>query len=93
MKRPLLKTLFFGTFVLTLPFAEGSGSAKEPGWTNQVIAVGPLREEIESLPIEKRPYRPLHFYGNTVRRRHYRGLARPTVSDLRHTLRGLASAR
>jgi hypothetical protein len=93
MQRLLLKVVFFGTFVLTLTFEVGSCTAREPGWKNQVITVGPLREELESLPIEKRPYRPLHFYGNTVRRRYHRGRLRPTISDLRQTIRSLASAR
>ncbi len=26
------------------------------------------RREIRQMPIESRPYRPIHFYGNTVRR-------------------------
>ncbi len=30
------------------------------------------RAEIRSMPIDARPSRPGHFYGNTVRRRHSR---------------------
>lgn len=30
------------------------------------------RQEIRAMPIEKRPNRIGHFYGNTVRRRHHR---------------------
>ncbi|MDA1051603.1 MAG: hypothetical protein O3C40_14130 [Planctomycetota bacterium] len=37
-----------------------------------VIARGAQREAIKSEHILNRPYRPLHFYGNTVRRRHTR---------------------
>lgn len=33
-----------------------------------IIARGELRQEIKSTPILERPNRPLHFYGNTVRR-------------------------
>ncbi len=51
----------------------GGAGAAEPGWSPVVIASGPYRERIRSLPIEQRPYRPLHVYGNTVRRIHYRG--------------------
>lgn len=43
----------------------------------QIIATGDFREQIESTPIELRPYRPLHFYGNAVRRRHHRGTLLP----------------
>ncbi|MEL7498510.1 MAG: hypothetical protein AAFN77_12935 [Planctomycetota bacterium] len=27
------------------------------------------RRQLRAMPIEQRPYRPFHFYGNTVRRR------------------------
>lgn len=37
-----------------------------------IIARGAEREAIQSTHILNRPYRPLHFYGNTVRRRHSR---------------------
>ncbi len=51
----------------------GFAHASEPGWSPVVIARGDYREQIKSLPMEMRPYRPLHFYGNTVRRTYYRG--------------------
>ena len=37
-----------------------------------VIATGKQREQIKATPITQRPYRPLHFYGNSVRRAHHR---------------------
>jgi hypothetical protein len=58
-----------------------TASAVEPNWSNGVIAFGERRQQIESTDILYRPYRPLHFYGNTVRRRHYRGRAVPTARD------------
>jgi len=42
------------------------------------IMVGQARQEIKRLPIEQRPYRPLHVYGNTVRRRHHRAAPHPS---------------
>lgn len=57
--------------------------ASEPGWLPVVIARGEQREQIQSLPIEDRPYRPLHFYGNTVRRMHHRGTPLPSPAGLR----------
>jgi hypothetical protein len=48
-------------------------AADEPGWYPFTIARGTDRVIIENTPILERPYRPLHFYGNTVRRSHYRG--------------------
>ena len=35
-----------------------------------IVARGQQRQEIKSTPILERPYRPLHFYGNTVRRQY-----------------------
>ena len=47
--------------------------ASQTGWSPVIVARGHYREVIKSTPINHRPNRPLHFYGNTVRRRHYRG--------------------
>ncbi len=55
---------------------------QEPGWLGVVIARGELREQIEATPILDRPYRPLHIYGNTVRRNYYRGAPGPRVRDV-----------
>ena len=55
-----------------------TGRAQEPGRLPVVVARGELREQIKSTPILERPYRPLHFYGNAVRRAHYHGP--PSVS-------------
>jgi hypothetical protein len=59
-----------------------AATAGEPGWSPVIIATGDYRKEIESLPIEQRPYRPLHVYGNTVRRMHYRGTPLPVPRSL-----------
>lgn len=69
------------TLVLILT-GVASATASEPKWQGNVIARGAERAKIESTPILERPYRPLHFYGNTVRRRHYRGTALPSARDL-----------
>ena len=47
--------------------------AQPDGNSYPIIATGAQREAIKSTPILHRPYRPGHFYGNTVRRRHHRG--------------------
>jgi hypothetical protein len=78
-----------GSVVLAAP----SGSPQEPGWSRGVVLFGEAREEKNATPILERDYRPLHFYGNTVRRRHYRGAARPTASDLRQTVLPAAGGR
>lgn len=54
-------------------------AASEPGWSPVMVASGPYRESIKAMPIESRPYRPLHLYGNTVRRIHYHGTPLPLV--------------
>jgi len=46
------------------------------GFDPRPIVVGPARQQIKSLPIESRPNRPLHVYGNSVRRRHHRDAPR-----------------
>jgi len=61
--------------------SERAASATQPGWSPNVIASGDQREQLRMTPIEDRPYRPLHFYGNTVRRMHYRGTPLPTVAE------------
>ena len=56
------------SLVVGLPLFVSASSAQEPGWSNVVIARGEMRQQIEATPIVNRPYRPLHFYGNAVRR-------------------------
>ena len=51
--------------------------ATSPLQAQSPISAGPLygsayRAQIRSMPIELRPNRPFHFYGNTVRRRQQR---------------------
>jgi hypothetical protein len=58
----------------------GTSSANAlTGWLPVVVAHGPLKEQIQSLPIELRPNRPLHFYGNAVRRNYYRSQPAPVA--------------
>ena len=56
--------------------ADASGSSFDP----RIVTFGDAREEIKSTPITQRPYRPLHVYGNTVRRRHERATTSQTPS-------------
>lgn len=79
-----------GILILLLTFGIWSesptASADEPSWAPQVIARGEFRQQIEATPIEQRPYRPFHFYGNTVRRQHYRGNPIPRPTDIGRTM-------
>jgi hypothetical protein len=47
-----------------------------------VVARGELKQWIDSTPIVDRPNRPFHFYGNTVRRKYYRGSPLPRPADV-----------
>ena len=60
--------------------------AGEPSWYPYTFARPGDREQIRSTPIENRPYRPLHFYGNTMRRNYYRGAAVPMPRDIYQTI-------
>jgi hypothetical protein len=67
----LTLTIFSLPIEAALPVAEAAQSGFDP----RIIAVGEARDQIKSKPIEQRPNRPLHVYGNTIRRRHSRGNA------------------
>lgn len=58
----------------------GPVSAKD--FDPRVITFGETREQIKSTPVTARPNRPLHVYGNTVRRRADRA-ARPMATQTR----------
>lgn len=69
-----MRTLVF-VAVLTASFAPLSADARSTGFDPRIVTFGESREEIKSTPMTQRPYRPLHVYGNTVRRRHERATA------------------
>ena len=46
---------------------------QDAGASGPIIARGAQREAIKSQPVLARPNRPMHFYGNTARRRHAQG--------------------
>jgi hypothetical protein len=50
---------------------EAAGTAFDP----RIVTFGDSRDELKSTPIAQRPNRPLHVYGNSVRRRHHRSVA------------------
>jgi hypothetical protein len=69
--RGILAVAIVGAALVSGPAADAAGTGFDP----RPIVVGPARQQIKSLPIENRPNRPLHVYGNSVRRRHDRGAA------------------
>ncbi|MCA9127516.1 MAG: hypothetical protein KDB22_10540 [Planctomycetales bacterium] len=80
-----LMALLFGASGIALA-NEPKLLAQEPSWTGAVIKRGQDRVQSNATDILDRPYRPLHFYGNTIRRSYYRGVARPTLNDVRTTI-------
>jgi hypothetical protein len=70
-----------GWFVL-LVASLASVPAQEPGWSRAIVLSGPERYELNQIDLLSRPYRPFHFFGNSVRRAYYRGNPLPTADDL-----------
>ena len=69
--------------VLMMGSRESTGQTpylEEPGWCFTIIAKGEFKQQLEATPIELRPYRPFHFYGNAVRRKFYRGTYLPRAA-------------
>jgi hypothetical protein len=79
----MLRSVFAAIILSTLVVigSPASAPAAETGWLGVVVARGDLKQEIESTPILERPNRPFHFYGNTVRRRYYRGAPVPRQGE------------
>ncbi|HBE71800.1 MAG TPA: hypothetical protein DDW52_26960 [Planctomycetaceae bacterium] len=86
---PRINRLIVACAFIAFACVASTTTAAEPGWTNRVIKVGQDRVVSDATNILVRPYRPLHFYGNTVRRMHYRGNPMPTPRDLWQTTRQL----
>ncbi len=86
----LLAVLSAGLLFWTV---DGELQAREPSWYPYTIARGMDRDWIRDTPMHLRPYRPLHFYGNTQRRLYYRGNPLPRIRDYRDTIRSLIRRR
>lgn len=61
--------------VMATAFAPLPADARNTGFDPRIVTFGDARDEIKATPITERPYRPMHVYGNTVRRRHQRAAA------------------
>jgi len=68
-----MRTIMFAVVTTAALLPSPSAHARGPGFDPRVITFGETREQIKSTPIQQRPNRPLHVYGNSVRRRHSRG--------------------
>ncbi len=79
--RILTTGIAFAAVLLTLITGQSVSYGQQPEWTGRVLKVGIDRQYTDSIDILERPYRPFHFYGNTVRRMHYRGFPLPLPVD------------
>ena len=79
--RTLPTGIAFATFFLAFSCGQYASFGQQPQWTGRVLKVGIDRQYTDSVDILERPYRPFHFYGNTVRRMHYRGFPLPLPVD------------
>ena len=76
----LVRVLFVAA-TLTMLLPVSGLQAQEPSWSPWVVVRGQQRTELRAKPMHERPYRPFHFYGNTVRRRYHRGNPLPLPRD------------
>jgi hypothetical protein len=65
-------SLLIVVFVLFTPVPRDC-QANRASWSPKVITFGKERQALRNTPVVMRPNRPFHFYGNAVRRRHYKG--------------------
>jgi hypothetical protein len=68
-----MRSVLYVAVSLAALIPASSAGARDPGFDPRIVTFGETREQIKSTPITLRPNRPLHVYGNTVRRRQARG--------------------
>ena len=82
LKAVVMRTLALLTILSTslggVPVVAASG-----GFDPRIVVFGDERERIQNTPIEQRPNRPLHFYGNRIRRQNTRTVSRPSQPQSR----------
>jgi len=85
MKLQVPVALFTPLLLAIVFLSQSSSVAAEPSWYPYVVARGADRVAIQNTPMHQRPYRPMHFYGNAVRRNFHRGTLAPMPRDLART--------
>jgi len=65
--------------------ATAEAADSSPDVSLRIITFGETRQQLQATPIEQRPYRPLHFYGNRVRRQSRRSTTSSTNTRTRAT--------
>ena len=77
-----MRSLAFAA-LLAAAVAPAPADASGTGFDTRIVTFGETRDQIKSTPITQRPNRPLHVFGNTVRRRHSRSPSSPRTSSSR----------
>ena len=72
-----MRTLVIATVATVALVPVSPATASSTGFDPRIVTFGESRQQIQNTPVLERPYRPLHVYGNTVRRRHNRGASKP----------------
>ncbi|MCE9629937.1 MAG: hypothetical protein K8S94_04350 [Planctomycetia bacterium] len=78
-----MRTIVIATVAAAALIPVSPIDASGTGFDPRIITFGETRQQIQNTPVIDRPYRPLHVYGNTVRRRHTRGTAAPRSGSVR----------
>jgi len=86
MKLQVSVAAFTPVLLAIIFLSQSSSVAAEPGWYPYVVARGADRAAIQNTPMHLRPYRPMHFYGNAIRRNFHRGTLAPMPRDFRRTV-------
>lgn len=68
-----MRTVVFMAVTAAALLGDAFVVARAANFDPRVVTFGDARRELQSTPMLERPYRPLHVYGNTARRRHQRG--------------------
>ena len=71
-----MRTLVIATVATVALVPVSPATASNTGFDPRIVTFGEARQQMQSTPVLERPYRPLHVYGNTVRRRHNRGASK-----------------
>ena len=82
MKLQVIIAVFTPLLLALVVLPQNLVSAAEPAWYPYVVARGPDRIAIQNTPMQQRPYRPMHFYGNAVRRSYHRGTPTPSIRSI-----------
>jgi hypothetical protein len=83
MKSPTMRTFMIVAVIAAALVPVSPIEASGTGFDPRIVAFGATREQIKNTPMLERPYRPLHVYGNTARRRHSRATSAPRSGSAR----------